>query len=120
MMKTETQKKPKTRSFPQWLQSHTESRTKQFYTSIISYFLKSIYGTDEGVEPLAAKYIKEVKEGKRDVDDELTAFVTFAKAGKERRKNKPMPTNVLRPYLAVSRKFIGVSCGVAPSEARSN
>jgi len=100
-----------TYTFSQWLQSRKSSNTRSLYGASVGSFLHSIYQTDETTEKLAARYVKDVKKGKRKTLNDLLDFITFTQSGKARKDGKVVPPNSLSVYFTGIISFLFYCCG---------
>ena len=105
-------------TFTECLETHQNSKTRSIYHAAVGKFLKSVYQTPQSIEALAARYIKEVKARKRDVQRDLIGFVAFTQdAG---RNDRVMPPNSLGLYLSSAYGFLADCCNThVPVRERS-
>ena len=103
-------------TFPQWLDSYQSKATQAAYHSGVGSFLRSIYQTDEPVEQLAERYIKETKRGKRDIRKDLLDYIGFTQKGQaytsKVKAGKAMPPMSLHLCLAATKNFLSYRCNI--------
>jgi integrase len=107
-------------SFPKWLESYDDLKTRKAYRAYVGNFLMSVYQTDTKTETLAARYIKEARAGKRKTGTDQLEFVRLAKEGKASKRGKPVPNGSLKVYLATVSKFLVMCCGIQNSPQVKN
>jgi len=90
-------------SFNEWMASYNQPKTRVTYLSGITSFLRSTYKSQEKAEPLAARYIKETKAGRRSYFRDLVAYIT---ASSEK------PPKTLRVFLSATYNFLLFCCDI--------